>query len=447
MPLARRPRLHSRVASRSSPTPDLILAEQRAAWIRSSGAIAWALAFSVFIPWLFTMASSPPFASALQTSDGRTRSFIDSGLSPGTTLGALAILATIIVALQVASRPSSSFVDTTQAVAVARVRVLEGIAAVSGMASVVVGVQCAWRVGLNHLISRPVETWGPIAAGVLLALVATDAATASQHRYGSSIATYRNRQTRDRLRQALKDFDTGTSAELSNERPSGYFLAAQIALALLACPVSCIAMLALAPGGGQVAEGLWIGGFGSLALIFTVVVLCQPYAALLRGNILPAIISALTPASLVLLLFASQTTMFLNTYDGSTSDVAFLIAAFSDTIILLCIQVTLVHWLLTRRSTARCRGLARHLLFVHMKRELTRLASPTFTTSNTVQFWRCFSLAALVLVPPAGVVVSVTILRSRSPRRAERMTAQIVLAVTSLIVAAALVGALFARRF
>jgi hypothetical protein len=123
---------------------------------------------------------------------------VDLSLSSTTCLSALAILATVIVALQLAVRPGSSLVDGTLAAQVARIRALESLALLAGFAAVATGIYGAQRVGLDSAWTHPLSFFGPVALGALLCAVATDGSTASHSKYGAVVAAEYSRQMRDR---------------------------------------------------------------------------------------------------------------------------------------------------------------------------------------------------------------------------------------------------------
>jgi hypothetical protein len=128
---------------------------------------------------------------------------IDLTVSGTTAAAAFAVLGGVIVALQVAARPSPSIVDGDHDQIIARVTILEGLASISGLLAGGLGVLTAWHVGLEQIASRPLYVLGPVLLGVLLTAVASDAGTASKAKYGIVISDEIARQGRARAQTAL----------------------------------------------------------------------------------------------------------------------------------------------------------------------------------------------------------------------------------------------------
>jgi len=141
---------------------------------------------------------------------------IDLTVSGTTAAAALAILGGVIVALQVAARPSPSIVDGDHEQIIARVTILEDLAMVSGLTAGGLGVLTAWHVGLDQIAHRPLYVLGPVLLGALLCAVASDAGTASKAKYGRVISDEIARQGRNRAQTALDALTT--QARVSGRR-------------------------------------------------------------------------------------------------------------------------------------------------------------------------------------------------------------------------------------
>lgn len=103
-------------------------------------------------------------------------------ISTGSALGALGILATIIVALQIAVRTPGDDPDDAVPEQLARQRVLESLAEVAGMAAIAVAVATAIaNFPVDDVVDIPAQ-FGPPFGGLLLAVLAADAACASENR-------------------------------------------------------------------------------------------------------------------------------------------------------------------------------------------------------------------------------------------------------------------------
>ncbi|NRD27147.1 hypothetical protein [Frigoribacterium sp. VKM Ac-2836] len=163
---------------------------------------------------------------------------VDLSLSSTTCLSTLAVLATVIVALQVAVRPGTSFVDGILAEQVARIRALESLALLAGLAAVATGVFGALRVGLDSAWTHPLHLFGPVAVGSLLCAVATDASTASQSRYGPVVSAEYLRQTYARYETARTELSYRATVAT---RPAFGELGQGVAIAV------CVAALSVAP--------------------------------------------------------------------------------------------------------------------------------------------------------------------------------------------------------
>ncbi|RLP75736.1 hypothetical protein D9V32_09755 [Mycetocola tolaasinivorans] len=128
-------------------------------------------------------------------------------ISTGSALGALGILATIIVALQIAVRTPGQDPDDAVPEQLARQRVLESLAEVAGMAAISIAVATAIsNAPLDGVIDIPSQ-FGPPLGGLLLAVLAADAACASENRLDPLVRGAAKRISLSRVEALLKSHE------------------------------------------------------------------------------------------------------------------------------------------------------------------------------------------------------------------------------------------------
>lgn len=121
---------------------------------------------------------------------------IRTDISAQAALGALAVLATVIVALQIAVRVEvrrDANVDDAAKV-IARQRALEFIAFVCGFAATAVGLSGTFRAIQNVNEGAILHSFAPFLGGLLLAALAADASTASDAGINNSIGKLKREQ-------------------------------------------------------------------------------------------------------------------------------------------------------------------------------------------------------------------------------------------------------------
>jgi|GEM_PF-4489846 len=201
-------------------------------------------------------------------------------ISGSSALAAFAILATVVVGLQVAVRDSGR-ANTPDEVArtIARQRVLESVAAVCGMASIAVAFAAIVRyfpaaspVDIPHVI-------GPVAGGVLIAALAADASCVSDARWDKVLKRERNLVARRVIERAL--------AALASESDPSSVRSAAIGAVIICVPVPlAVATLFVVATGWS---GFWPGiVFGGAILAFPFVLIVAARAALLTREWLAA---------------------------------------------------------------------------------------------------------------------------------------------------------------
>lgn len=160
---------------------------------------------------------------------------LDLSIGSGTALAALSFLATIAVSLQVAVRTGRSGVEMDLGEYIARVRLLEALAAIASVLSAGVAIAAAQRSGLDQVLTRPLVVIGPLVAGSLLAAISFDAATASRRRFAPAVAREVRRQERGRAHAAMRYL----ALSPGGTRTSLRFVSAEIGTSLLALAVFC----------------------------------------------------------------------------------------------------------------------------------------------------------------------------------------------------------------
>lgn len=138
---------------------------------------------------------------------------IQVDISAQSAFGAMAILATVIVALQIAVRSVVRDTDADAAKLLARQRALETIAIFCGFAAAAVGVSATVRAAQHVLEGGLVHAIAPLAGGLLLAALSADAATASSSRLNSHIATLKQQAAALKIESSLKAVQPPTAAQ------------------------------------------------------------------------------------------------------------------------------------------------------------------------------------------------------------------------------------------
>lgn len=150
-------------------------------------------------------------------------------LSGSSALAAFAVLATLVVALQVSVRAPMPTDDVPAAEA--RQISLEALARLCGASAIAVGAAAAFAQLPTPGTLDSMRFLGPIAGAILLALFAGDAASASNARLGEAMTELRAKIASDRLIAALDKIDR----ETRSPGWAGYVL--QSAAGVLALPV------------------------------------------------------------------------------------------------------------------------------------------------------------------------------------------------------------------
>jgi hypothetical protein len=184
--------------------------------------------FSALVWWASWSTGSPqaPFTTVVR-----------NDIAPGTALGAAAVLAAVIIALQVAVRTSA----TVRPHEFARARILALVARICGVGAMGLGIATVFHRGLAFAPYDLWGTWAPIAGAVLLALLAADASITSNDRQIERLSDFERGETLQR-RQDL----TNSIQWRALPRRRVLFRAVQIVVAFI---------LALAPG---VIAALWL---------------------------------------------------------------------------------------------------------------------------------------------------------------------------------------------
>ncbi|UCR87930.1 hypothetical protein [Mycetocola spongiae] len=128
-------------------------------------------------------------------------------ISGSSALGGLAILATIIVALQIAVRTSDASEEKPERL-IARQRILEALAEICGMAAITIGLCAVLAQDFSAgLIDLP-RQFGPLAGGLLLAVLAADASCATENKLDPIVRTAQNRLAVYRLERLLRGYES-----------------------------------------------------------------------------------------------------------------------------------------------------------------------------------------------------------------------------------------------
>lgn len=190
---------------------------ENAYWLKlGKYVLAGATAYAVF---LFCM-----WAVSVNVKGGAAAFLFRNDLSSNSGLMGMAILATIIVALQIAVRNPSPFDGEDRGMG--RARALEFIAAICGSAAMAIGIAVAIRSASDGNLD-PLHVLGPVVGGFLLAALAADASCGTDTILGSDLPNARTKLDIELLTDRLKNF----SGEA--KRPSGWTWTWQIALPIV----------------------------------------------------------------------------------------------------------------------------------------------------------------------------------------------------------------------
>lgn len=129
-------------------------------------------------------------------------------LTTEAALGALAILATVIVALQIAVRSAGDSPDESTHAAIARQRILESVASVCGMAAIAVGFAALLGSDFSTEVVDLPRSFGALGASVLLAVLAADASCATENRLDPIVRAAQERLAAVRLERLLERHST-----------------------------------------------------------------------------------------------------------------------------------------------------------------------------------------------------------------------------------------------
>jgi hypothetical protein len=122
-------------------------------------------------------------------------------ISPQTGLVALGLLATLIIGLQVSVRGMPDAGDPTRTLG--RQLALENTARVAGFSSFAIFLAVMGNYTIEGIAVNPARLLGVLAASVLLAGLAADAASASRERFGNDVEKARKHDAYVRLRATL----------------------------------------------------------------------------------------------------------------------------------------------------------------------------------------------------------------------------------------------------
>ena len=182
-----------------------------------------AVAFIVGVPYVIFEASR----LALLHLNGVALPQFRFMLSGPSALAAFAILATLVVALQVSVRAPLPTDDL--AAAEARQISLEALARLCGASAIAVGVSAAFgQLPMTGTLDA-MRYLGPLAGAVLLALFAGDAASASNERLGAAMTVQREMIATDRLATAASKLE----ADTDSPQWRGYLLQTIVGLMLV----------------------------------------------------------------------------------------------------------------------------------------------------------------------------------------------------------------------
>jgi len=202
----RTPPNESRLAEPEVPAPvlpelnlDEALQHESSYWRQLIGQILLSVSLAVFS---VAVLGAIPYINRPRTATDQWLSSVDIGIETPFGLGALGILATAIVALQVSVR--STPVAPEPEKRLGRQVALESVARLAGLAAFAIAIGMIIRHGVDLVNLDIFALFGPLAGALLLAAIAADAAMTSASDHGRLLDEARKKRAVTRI-QAIVD--------------------------------------------------------------------------------------------------------------------------------------------------------------------------------------------------------------------------------------------------
>lgn len=186
-----------------------VIVEHKKYWVRLGVLVAVGTLVSGYVSLVIFLANL--------SSPGSANSGVRVDVSAQAALGAMAILATVIVALQIAVRSEVRTTGTRPSAGaeaakiLARQRALETVAMLCGMAAAAVGLSATFRALQLVHEGAQIHALAPLVGGLLLAALSADASTASHSGLNTEIGNLKRKQEARALRLALESAPSPTS--------------------------------------------------------------------------------------------------------------------------------------------------------------------------------------------------------------------------------------------
>jgi hypothetical protein len=367
-----------------------VIEHQRLYWSKLTANLVASLSVAFFAAVLPYLALE--VAGALSVARGGEYEWAGIELSGPSALAAFAVLATLIVALQVSVRAPLPNEDIPAAAA--RQIALESLARLCGAAAIAVGFAAAFTYLPLSTSVDVMRFIGSIAGAFLLAFFAGDAASASSTRLGDAMAEERKRAHTARLTAAVVELDT-QSDQLALR---GYAL--QFVVVVVVVPVATVVSYFLLWDDPRVNAGfvaLAAAFFATVELI-AVGLLIAARSQWIRGERLWACywmgVFVLCGCLIGVLAFTFQP-------GGWPSDARSVIGRAVVTLAVLTIWIGTCVSVITHEPFSRRRGVGSVLLRWGLQRSIDSAARATPSRLGA----RTSALYALcILVPPLGLI-------------------------------------------
>lgn len=329
-----------------------------------------------------------PYVGLSPTATDRWLSSIDIGIETPFGLGALGILATAIVALQVSVRSTPVAPEPERRLG--RQVALESVARLAGLAAFAIAIGMTIRHGVDLVNLNIFALFGPPAGALLLAAIAADAAMTSASDHGHLLDEARKKRATTRI-QAIVDRRARES-----EPPSRRSACVQIVGAFVLIPVALGVLYCLMAGFRSLYAFGWASLFASVVIFISLGLVFVGRLFRDRGETFIwayfYLLGMIAIALPTVFAFRSLPGLIWSDTRGLFFRVILALALGAGS--LVCVHI------LTRTipgSTTRGVGyqLLATLLERHLKREMARTLEPDHRSEK---------LALAILFPPATIV-------------------------------------------
>ena len=199
-------------SSDSATLADAVVREHRYFWARIVAYVVFAVVVNAIalLSWTLWMILPSPHGARF-----------NDAISGSSALAAFGILATVVVALQVTVRAPLHSLGASLPSEIARQQAFEFVAALCGAGAVAVAIATLNTVGWASYGDIP-RFWGTIAAGLLIAALAADAAFARDSGVAENVETARKRRLREQRITALVYVDSTTDGSPASAAMSAF---------------------------------------------------------------------------------------------------------------------------------------------------------------------------------------------------------------------------------